>query len=400
MSSTQVTESARGQTLSIRVVKALLSVSVAKFGKMSPRVEVRYGAQRWKTSVSYEDTHPRWHEGFTFEPSEIHPLELRVVHKALILGDVEVGTCRIEPEEIADGKTIAWWPLHATQGRVGSVLLCFALEDDKKYEAVGTSELKEEYLKKLDQLELEREELEYYKRKYKQKAEKCNREKRIYRQKMEEIMERVTPIVTEQSSDSDTETEEAQKEFSRLDMVRAERNKIREEINSIKKEKQELMKLRIFIGHDIDKLRTERHRIAQETRQSHLTFCRCVRETRSADPEASEDDKNFKAITPEEAKRQLRAIIPRNLSGFTSPANNTKQVNKSLSYSSGFSLFILITLYMHIRTLLRSLPTVSRLSYSLPLFRFHTKMEGKADLTQQPELDGHQTNEEQKLSKK
>ena len=65
-------------------------------------------------------------------------------------------------------------------------------------------DIKEEYSRKLNELELEKEELEYYKRKYKRKVEKLNQEKRNYRNKISEIIRRATPKNTEESLSEDS----------------------------------------------------------------------------------------------------------------------------------------------------------------------------------------------------
>ena len=61
----------------------------------------------------------------------------------------------------------------------------------------------EEYYRKLNDLELEKEELEYYKRKYKRKLEQLNQEKRNYQHKVKEIVKKATPKHTEETSSED-----------------------------------------------------------------------------------------------------------------------------------------------------------------------------------------------------
>lgn len=52
MSSTQVTENSKSLRVNIKISKARLSVSVAKFGKMNPYVLITAGDQTWKSKVS------------------------------------------------------------------------------------------------------------------------------------------------------------------------------------------------------------------------------------------------------------------------------------------------------------------------------------------------------------
>lgn len=64
-------------------------------------------------------------------------------------------------------------------------------------------DLKEEYLRRKNELELEKEELEFYRMKYKKKQQKLNQDKRLYKSTLTEIVKKQTPQHTEESSDDE-----------------------------------------------------------------------------------------------------------------------------------------------------------------------------------------------------
>ena len=79
------------------------------------------------------------------------------------------------------GKLIDWVTLSdSTNSLAGSIFLNISLDTKEaatalksaKHSASNSVDLREEYLKKLNEVELEKEETEYYKKKYKRKLAK------------------------------------------------------------------------------------------------------------------------------------------------------------------------------------------------------------------------------------
>lgn len=125
-------------------------------------------------------------------------------------------------------------------------------------------DLKEEYHRKLNELENEKEELEYFKRKYKQKKEILNQEKRKYKTKLEEIMQSGAQKNTEESlSESEKEdsdiSESIQPSSPRLSQ-RNSRTKL-EERPSVDEEKKSLEQLKQQVEENMKRLQREKHKL-------------------------------------------------------------------------------------------------------------------------------------------
>lgn len=62
---------------------------------MSPYVKVTWGNNNASTLVAAGDMSPSWHETLVMEGDEALPVHLSVLHKAFLVGDVEIGACLI-----------------------------------------------------------------------------------------------------------------------------------------------------------------------------------------------------------------------------------------------------------------------------------------------------------------
>jgi sugar-specific transcriptional regulator TrmB len=183
---------------------------VAKFGKMSPFVEISWNDEKWKSQVSSGGhTSAVWNEGHVFESNDAAPLTLKVLHSGLLFTQQVIGETVISTEELFSGKNKEWLDLYFEGEGAGKLLLSACMYEERRsdqsthttsYAAVN---LKEEYSRKLNELELEKEELEFYKKKYKRKLEKLNQEKRSYQNKVKEIVKKATPKHTEETSSDD-----------------------------------------------------------------------------------------------------------------------------------------------------------------------------------------------------
>ena len=114
-------------------------------------------------------------------------IELTVIHKPLMFREVELGRCKIYISDLTRGKLIDWVTLSdSTNSLAGSIFLNISLDHkdavnelkSAKHSASNSVDLREEYLRKLNEVELEREETEYYKKKYKRKLASLKQEKR------------------------------------------------------------------------------------------------------------------------------------------------------------------------------------------------------------------------------
>ena len=121
-----------GAAMGLRVLEARLQVNVARLGKMNPFVRVVYDQQVWSSNVSSrQGTKPKWNAYHVFERTEAQFVVVEVLHRALMLGDVEVGRCMLQLSDVLQGHQTDWWPLLLSNGDVaGTILLTFEFPQD------------------------------------------------------------------------------------------------------------------------------------------------------------------------------------------------------------------------------------------------------------------------------
>ncbi|CAG9318351.1 unnamed protein product [Blepharisma stoltei] len=162
----------------LNLFQARLSISVASIGTMNPQVHIHYGCLTMKSKTATgQDQNPHWNEGFSFEITE-NELELIVYHKPLLLKEVEIGRCNVKIED-----TAGWFEITKEGKKVGSIRIALREEKETSVQSTNHSsnnswDLQNEYTKKLAELELEKEEVSFYKKKYKLKLEKLKQERR------------------------------------------------------------------------------------------------------------------------------------------------------------------------------------------------------------------------------
>ena len=201
------TDPSKAAILRLKVFELVLTRNVAKFGNMSPFIEASWNDSKWKSRVQSGSLQSFLvNEGHIFEGAEFAPLTLRVSHSGLLFTSQEIGTSVISSEELSSGKSKEWVEVYFEGTSAGKVQVSVCMYEERRSEqsthttSYAAVNLKEEYTRKLNELELEKEELEFYKRKYKRKLEKLNQEKRIYQNKVKEIVKKATPKHTEESS--------------------------------------------------------------------------------------------------------------------------------------------------------------------------------------------------------
>jgi len=110
--------------LGLRVIEARLCVNVAKFGDMKPYALVTYGAQVWRTASS-AGMKPVWNSYFELSYGALDVVTIELFHKAMLIGDVEIGKSNISLKQVSKHDA-EWWELRASSGEdTGSVLLAF-----------------------------------------------------------------------------------------------------------------------------------------------------------------------------------------------------------------------------------------------------------------------------------
>lgn len=171
----------------VKVLEARLAVNVAKFGRMQVVAEVKHGTQVFRTRAA-EGQQPQWHEAQVFELASEAQVQVQVLHCTLLLGSTLIGACTVPLPLASKRQRSGWWDLLSAAGLpVGSIRLSFGFEAQGRTLDAECAVLREMVSTKANEVELEREELEFLKLKYKRKAEKLSQEERKYRAKAQAI---------------------------------------------------------------------------------------------------------------------------------------------------------------------------------------------------------------------
>lgn len=167
-------QSSPSNGFSLLVLQARLEVSVASVGVMRPFARVGYSGVNMDTRVvDYNGGSPHWNEIFNVEYLDNH-LEVMVFHKPFLLREVEIGKCSVKVADVS-----GWFEIYKGGLRTGAVRLCLKEENDSGGGSPRDSrDIKNEYSKKVNELELEKEEAIFYKKKYKAQLEKLRQLKR------------------------------------------------------------------------------------------------------------------------------------------------------------------------------------------------------------------------------
>lgn len=200
----------RSIILRIKLIEASLTRNIAKYGLMSPFVELTYKKETWTSKIA-NDQHlsPSWDDYHIFESSDPHPLSIKVLHSSLFFKPQEICSTQLTIEDLSKGLTKQWVELFHNGKSSGKISISVNMYEEKRSEqsTLNTSfaniDLKEEYFRKSNELELEKEELEFYKRKYKKKTQKLAQEIRKYQITLKEYVKKTTPKVTEASFEDD-----------------------------------------------------------------------------------------------------------------------------------------------------------------------------------------------------
>ncbi|OMJ65702.1 hypothetical protein SteCoe_37758 [Stentor coeruleus] len=260
-------ESSPCLVLRLKIFEAHLERNIAKFGTMSPYLEAHWNNEKWFSKIaSNNHLNPIWEEYHIFESTEPSPLSIKIYHHSIIFTSQEICYCSLSVEDLIKGKINETIDLYFEGKIVGKLCLSVNMYEERRSEqsthntSYASVDLKEEYTRKLNELELEKEELEFYKRKYKKKVEKLNQEKRNYKSKVTEFIKKTTPKHTEESSDDNTESNMSPyRLYSQPDEVIQEEVYGREK-QALQQDKQALTHLKNQLTIDISRLRQNKYK--------------------------------------------------------------------------------------------------------------------------------------------
>jgi hypothetical protein len=261
--------------ISLRLFKATISINVARFGKMNPYASIVCGSKTYRSSTAKNaDCYPEWNENFEMEVRVDSVLEITLYHSAYIIGDVLIGSCSLTSDMLKKGLVQESLPISSTHSHAGTLLLSCVVEEEKASDLNTNNMLemmdeREDLLSKLAELDLQREELYFYKRKYKQKIHKYGEEKSVIKKHHKQA---VYNSMSRSPSPSDS--------FNNFEM-----EELNLEREFLAKEKAELRLLRERVEQDVSLLKKQKQKLAVYTKliQNHCpTLCECSQRIDSA----------------------------------------------------------------------------------------------------------------------
>ena len=168
--------------LRLKVFEASLFKSVSRHGSMNPFVEVQWNEITWTSKIAKEqNTTLKWDDFQSFEATEIGPAVIKIMHNNFLLPATEIGLCVISSDELSKGKTKEWIEIFSQGKVVGKIKITVSVDEEKRTDistqnsSFAHLDLKEEYLRRANELELEKEELEFYRMQYKKKTQKLTK---------------------------------------------------------------------------------------------------------------------------------------------------------------------------------------------------------------------------------
>ncbi|CAG9320316.1 unnamed protein product [Blepharisma stoltei] len=217
--------------LTIRLIEAKFENNVVRLGKMSPYAEIRHGEQIWKSQAAAgQHLSPHWNQSCTFISKSLFPLEIRFLHKSRIFSDVEIAKITINIDQSTRKKGASWWNLAEGSGRV---LLCFIWDLAEEMRNSGV-----DYKKLIQEVELEKEEVKFYKKKTQQKLWNLKIESNSCKKHIKKATN------TEESTHSDTEESNLKSPRTSFGRNSGKIDRIREEREKIKNEYKMMMEIR------------------------------------------------------------------------------------------------------------------------------------------------------------
>lgn len=196
--------------LRVKLLEGNLYRNVSKYGSMNPFAELTWNTQTWTSAVGLNHhKSPKWDDYHLFNSSEAAPLIIRVLHYSILFKPQEIGFCTISANDLFKGKTKEWVDIYYEGKIVGKVEISLNMYEEKRSDqstlntSYSTVDLKEEYLRKLNELELEKEELEFYRRKYKKKQQRLVQIRKKYENVIKECVVKMTPQATEESDEGE-----------------------------------------------------------------------------------------------------------------------------------------------------------------------------------------------------
>lgn len=171
-------EPSKSILLTIRIIKVFLPEHVAS---NSPCLTVKVGGFTWQVYKSHDFSQSsHWDQSHTFDLPETLPMHISVSYKSGLFKSKECCSCTVSPEIFSSKKGVRFTEIVNSNEKV-TVLWGFYSEENRKGEQC-------EYLKLINEIEAEREQVKYFKNKIKAKLVKVKEKSRNYKDQLKNLL--------------------------------------------------------------------------------------------------------------------------------------------------------------------------------------------------------------------
>ncbi|OMJ69143.1 hypothetical protein SteCoe_33205 [Stentor coeruleus] len=208
-------EGSLGYILTLRIIKVLLPPN---FPSHSPRLTFKIGSSEWLTTKTQDDpTSIHWEKTHTYDLPELHSMSIKVTYTTRLFKDNEYCSCVVNSETFTTKKGIRFTEMVIQDQRV-KIIWAFVIEEDRKVENA-------EFIRLINEVEVEKEEIRYYKGCIKSKLAKLKEKSSLCKEQLRNLVQSFEPIL-EYKSDLD-------KNDSEVLSIAAERKKIYSQANDM-----------------------------------------------------------------------------------------------------------------------------------------------------------------------
>lgn len=177
MSSTQVTESCKNLCLALRLIEAKIYCNSKKL--LNLKVSVKHGSQSWLSSSAISTGKSlKWEHCHIFDLEDSSVISLSLLQVPFFLPPTELGSCSIKIPN--DGKKfIDWFPIEKNGQTFGKILITYLI--DEKIE-------NQNFSYQIYSLDLEKEQVKFFKTKYAKKLQMLKMEKHGFRKNASSVL--------------------------------------------------------------------------------------------------------------------------------------------------------------------------------------------------------------------
>ena len=157
------------------------------FPRTQTTITLKFLNSSWKSSKPLESSKIHWKQSHTFDLPHLCPLTISLSYKSGFFSDTEYSSCLIKTENFSSRKGIICSELLNETGKV-QVFWVFILDEEKKGENL-------DYLRMINEVEAEREEIKLCKNKTLQKLRNVKTRRKMCKEEMSSLIQNFEPII-------------------------------------------------------------------------------------------------------------------------------------------------------------------------------------------------------------